>query len=85
VSQMTQFVSGVEIWGTFIDAIVVADEDQVSVWKVSTAPDDFSEGFFGSIAEAAQKMGLSVGELFGNTRKPAYRTTVDTLKLEILA
>ena len=76
MSQTRDFVIGVDIGGTFTDAIAVADDGHIRLGKVSTTPDDFSVGFFGSIGEAAEKMGLSVPELLGNTRKLAHGTTV---------
>ena len=43
------FRVGVDIGGTFTDAIVVDPGGVLTAAKVSTTPDDFSRGFFGAI------------------------------------
>jgi N-methylhydantoinase A len=71
-----ELVVGVDIGGTFTDAVVVAPDGSITTGKVSTTPEDFSIGFFGSVAAAAASMGLSEGELLGATAKLAHGTTV---------
>ncbi len=44
---------GVDIGGTFTDAVVVTPGGTLTVGKVSTTPPDFASGFFGAIDAAA--------------------------------
>ena len=67
---------GVDIGGTFTDAAVVDAEGRVAVGKVPSTPDDFSEGFFGAVGDAAGTLGLTIEELLGRTRRLGHGTTV---------
>lgn len=71
-----QYIVGVDIGGTFTDAIVVDPTGAATVGKVSTTPGDFSEGFFGAIAAAADALGIDERELLSSTTKLAHGTTV---------
>jgi N-methylhydantoinase A len=71
-----EHIVGVDIGGTFTDAVVIAPDGAVTVGKVSTTPEDFSVGFFGAIAAAAAAMGLPERELLASTVKLAHGTTV---------
>ena len=76
MDQRTGLVVGVDIGGTFTDAVVIAPGGAITVGKVSTTPDDFSRGFFGAIAAAAASLGMSEQELLSATAKLAHGTTV---------
>lgn len=67
---------GVDIGGTFTDCAVVAPDGGVTIGKVLTTPEDRSVGFFGSIGNAASKMGLKERELVMRTTRLAHGTTV---------
>ncbi len=69
------YVIGVDIGGTFTDCVVVTPDGATAVGKVSTTPDDFSRGFFGSIAAAAAQLGLDERGLMASTTKLAHGTT----------
>ena len=53
VASGDSFVVGVDIGGTFTDAVAVAPDGELCIGKVLTTPPDFSEGFFAAIAAAA--------------------------------
>lgn len=72
----TGWVIGVDIGGTFTDAVVVAPDGAVVLGKASTTPEDFSVGFFRSIEAAAGQLGLPIGALFERTTKLAHGTTI---------
>jgi N-methylhydantoinase A len=71
-----QYVVGVDIGGTFTDAIVVDATGAAVVGKVSTTPEDFSVAFFGAISAAADALGIDDRELLSSTSKLAHGTTV---------
>ncbi len=71
-----QFIVGVDIGGTFTDAVVVGPTGAITTGKVSTTPEDFSSGFFAAIDAAARALGMSEHELLGSTRRLAHGTTV---------
>ncbi|MEZ4331076.1 MAG: hydantoinase/oxoprolinase family protein [Myxococcota bacterium] len=67
---------GVDIGGTFTDAVVVAPDGRLAIGKVSTTPPDFATGFFGAIDAAAARLGLDARGLLSATRSLAHGTTV---------
>jgi len=69
---------GVDIGGTFTDCAVIDAGGQIETGKTLTTPADFSIGFFTSIADAGQRMGLSLAELLSRTKRLAHGTTVGT-------
>jgi N-methylhydantoinase A len=71
-----QLIVGVDIGGTFTDAVVVGPDGSIATGKVSTTPEDFSIGFFGAVAAAAESLGLSESALLRSTTKLAHGTTV---------
>lgn len=75
-AQEGDVVIGVDIGGTFTDAVVVSTDGSTTVGKVLTTPEDFSEGFFGAIADAAQRLELSESQLLSRAKKLAHGTTV---------
>jgi N-methylhydantoinase A len=66
---------GVDIGGTFTDCAVLARDGRCWDGKVATTPGDLATGFFDSIADAAQAMGLSTRELLSHTHRLAHGTT----------
>lgn len=69
---------GVDIGGTFTDCAVIASDGSIETGKTLTTPEDFSVGFFASIADASERMGLSLAELLSRTKRLAHGTTVGT-------
>src|SRR5436309_746019 len=70
------FVVGVDIGGTFTDAVAVAPDGELFIGKVLTTPEDFSTGFFGAIAAAAAAAGFDERALLGAATRVAHGTTV---------
>ena len=77
------FVVGVDIGGTFTDAVAVAPDGELFIGKVLTTPEDFSTGFFGAIAGAAAAAGWDERVLLGAATRVAHGTTVITDKQHI--
>ena len=67
---------GVDIGGTFTDAVIVAPEGAISAGKASSTPHDFSIGFFRAIAAGAESLGLGERDLLTATHKIAHGTTI---------
>jgi N-methylhydantoinase A len=67
---------GVDIGGTFTDAVIVAPDGVISTGKASSTPHDFSIGFFRAIAAGAESVGIGERELLGATTKIAHGTTI---------
>ncbi len=76
--QGTTYAIGVDIGGTFTDCVLLGSEGTIVGAKSPTTPNDRSEGFFNSIAEAGDRVGLSVGELFARTSRIVHGTTTGT-------
>lgn len=72
----TIFSIGVDIGGTFTDCTVASRDGSIHVGKVPTTRHSLSEGFFGSIADAAARIGLDVPELLARTERVSHGTTV---------
>jgi N-methylhydantoinase A len=73
---MDSYVIGVDIGGTFTDAVVVSSSGDLAVGKVPTSPEDFSLGFFDSIEAAAADLGVDRLDLLRRTTRIAHGTTV---------
>ncbi len=70
------FICAVDIGGTFTDCIVRDSAGHITLAKSPSTPDDFSEGFFNALAQAATQMGLTLDELLSRTRLLLHGTTV---------
>jgi N-methylhydantoinase A len=70
------FVVGVDIGGTFTDAVAVSPDGELFIGKVLTTPEDFSHGFFGAIAAAAGAAGLDERALLSSATRVSHGTTV---------
>ena len=73
-----QYTVGVDIGGTFTDCIVVDPAGTITTGKVPTTPHDRSEGFFASIARAAELIGIGELELIKQSRLIVHGTTTGT-------
>jgi N-methylhydantoinase A len=67
---------GVDIGGTFTDAVIVSPDGAIASGKASSTPHDFSIGFFRAIAAGAESLGLDENELLAATTKLAHGTTI---------
>jgi len=72
------YYCGVDIGGTFTDCVLVDDGGTITLAKVPSTPQDFSEGFLDAIAAAAAQRGLGPSEAFGQIELLLHGTTVGT-------
>jgi len=72
------YYCGVDIGGTFTDCVLVDDGGTITLAKVSSTPQDFSQGFLDAIAEAATQRGLDPSEVFPQIELLLHGTTVGT-------
>src|SRR5215469_17019812 len=69
------YAVGVDIGGTFTDAVVVDSKGTVVTGKAPTTPAVLSDGFFDSVAAAAEELGLSLESLLRKTTILNHGTT----------
>ena len=67
---------GVDIGGTFTDAVIVERDGVISSGKASSTPHDFSIGFFRAIGAGAETLGIAEHDLLAATTKIAHGTTI---------
>ncbi|NUT54460.1 MAG: hydantoinase/oxoprolinase family protein [Thermoleophilia bacterium] len=72
------FVCGVDIGGTFTDAVVLDAEGRIHLGKRSSTPPSFEEGFFDALGAAAEAAGVTLEELLADTSHLIHGTTVAT-------
>ncbi len=72
------YYCAVDTGGTFTDCVVGDTEGNIIFAKSPSTPEDFSEGFFRALALAAERLGLTLGELLERTRLLLHGTTVGT-------
>src|SRR5512143_2442612 len=70
------FSVGVDIGGTFTDAVAINESAAVFVGKADTTPRDFSEGVVKALTEVANQIGISLQELLKQTVFFGHGTTV---------
>lgn len=78
MSTDTTFAIGVDIGGTFTDCVLLGADGSIVGAKSPTTPSDRSEGFFSSIARAAEKIGLDEAGLYARTSRLVHGTTTGT-------
>jgi N-methylhydantoinase A len=66
---------GVDIGGTFTDAVAVRPDGTIVTGKSSTTPSDLSVGFFASIEAMLAELGLTQAELYARIGRLAHGTT----------
>jgi N-methylhydantoinase A len=71
-------IIGVDIGGTFTDAIVLDAAGQVTIGKASSTPPGFEQGFIDAIAAAAGRLGTSSAALLADTDGIFHGCTVGT-------
>ncbi len=69
------YVIGVDVGGTFTDAVLADENGTVIAAKAPSTPPDYSDGVLDVIASLAAQVGSSVGEMLGNTHHIAHGTT----------
>jgi N-methylhydantoinase A len=72
------YVCGIDIGGTFTDAVVIDDEGLVHVGKRSSTPPHFEDGFFDALGAAGEAAGVGLSELLAQTTHLIHGTTVAT-------
>jgi len=72
------FYCGVDIGGTFTDAVIMDDEGHITLGKVSSTPPDFARGFLDAVGNAAHKLDLTLEEFLPQTNLLLHGTTVGT-------
>lgn len=72
------FVCGVDIGGTFTDAVVIDAEGRIHVGKRSSTPPNFEQGFFDALAAAGAEAGVELPDLLSRTTHLIHGTTVAT-------
>lgn len=75
------FSIGVDIGGTFTDAVAINELGGVFVGKSDTTPRDFSEGVVNALTEVAGQIGTSLRELLEQTVFFGHGTTVGSNSL----
>jgi len=72
------YVCGVDIGGTFTDAVALDPDGHIHVGKRSSTPPNFEEGFFDALSAAATAAGLELEDLLAQTSHLIHGTTVAT-------
>jgi N-methylhydantoinase A len=76
-SEVTYAV-GVDIGGTFTDCVFLGSDGTIIGAKSPTTPHDRSEGFFSSIARAAEKLNLPEDRVYDRISRLVHGTTTGT-------
>ncbi|MFC2031281.1 hydantoinase/oxoprolinase family protein [Chloroflexota bacterium] len=69
---------GIDIGGTFTDAVVISDAGEMSIFKAPSTPADSSIGLFDCLRKAASSYGLELGQFLGRLELLVHGTTVAT-------
>lgn len=69
------YVIGVDVGGTFTDAVLDDDAGKIVAAKAPSTPPDYSRGVMDVITVLAEQLGQSVEEMLGNTHHIAHGTT----------
>ena len=72
------YVCGVDIGGTFTDAVVLDQEGRIHLGKRSSTPPNFEQGFFDALEAAGEAAGVGLPELLAQTTHLLHGTTVAT-------
>lgn len=75
---MMSYIVAVDSGGTFTDCVVLDEVGTVTRAKALSTPPRFEEGVLSSIASAAERLGLTLQQLLGETAIFAHGTTVAT-------
>jgi len=72
------YVVGIDIGGTFTDAVVWGDDGTIGIGKSFTTPDDLVRGLFAALDDAAAGLDLGRAALLEKTAMLLHGTTVGT-------
>ncbi|MFN8217070.1 MAG: hydantoinase/oxoprolinase family protein [Solirubrobacterales bacterium] len=72
------YVCGVDIGGTFTDAVVLDEEGRIHLGKRSSTPPNFERGFFDALEAAGAAAGVELPQLLAETTHLLHGTTVAT-------
>jgi N-methylhydantoinase A len=72
------YVVGVDIGGTFTDAVIVDDTGRATIGKSSSTPPDFETGFMAAVLAAAENAGLTLDALLADTSAIYHGSTIGT-------
>ena len=73
-----KYYCGVDIGGTFTDCVVLDQDGQTTLAKVSSTPPGFYQGFLDVLKAAAGKLGLTLEAFLAQTELLLHGTTVGT-------
>lgn len=69
---------GVDVGGTFTDVVAVDDDGRVTLAKSPSTPEDQSIGVMAGLERLAERLGLDLKGLFGQTERIVHGATVAT-------
>ena len=69
------YVIGVDVGGTFTDAVLADDQGAIVAAKAPSTPPDYSEGVLDVLAVLSAQLGRSVPDMLADTRHVAHGTT----------
>src|SRR2546428_3630077 len=72
------YIIGIDTGGTFTDCVVMDADGRLVTAKAPSTPDDLSEGVMESLRVAAERLGVTIEALLGDTARLALGTTVGT-------
>jgi N-methylhydantoinase A len=72
------YVCGVDIGGTFTDAVVLDEQGGIHLGKRSSTPPNFEQGFFDALEAAGEAAGVTLAALLADTTHLLHGTTVAT-------
>jgi N-methylhydantoinase A len=74
----TQYIIGVDTGGTFTDVIVIDQDGKPTIGKAETTPGELGKGVLDAIANAGEKVGLTLEGLLRKTSALVQGTTIGT-------
>ncbi|HUW08780.1 MAG TPA: hydantoinase/oxoprolinase N-terminal domain-containing protein, partial [Anaerolineae bacterium] len=69
---------GIDIGGTFTDAVVITSEGEMHIFKSPSTPTDSSIGLFNCLKKASAVFGLELGDFLRSVTLLVHGTTVAT-------
>ena len=69
---------GIDIGGTFTDAVVISNRGEMSIFKAPSTPADSSIGLFDCLKKAASQHGSELGQFLERLELLVHGTTVAT-------
>ena len=71
-----RYIVATDVGGTCTDTIVFAEGEPVHIGKALSTPPNFGDGVINSVRSCAKTMGLSIEELFAQTKLFVHGSTV---------